>query len=130
MRGSFKMDGEKIFRDPVIGFMVTEIRRKDVREGAFVTVQPISMNYEGLANDEELELAGADQLHEPERVIGIIPAAPGIYQVWGVIDGAGKCEVLGYEFPGIEPPDWEELRQNREAKRHGNNTKVDGRACV
>lgn len=113
------MSDSKIFRDAVIGFMVTEIRRRDVREGALVTVQPICMNHEGYANDDELELAGADQLHEPERVIGIIPAAPGTYQVWGVIDSTGKCEVLGYEFPGIEPPDWEEIRQEMEAKTSG-----------
>lgn len=101
----------KLFRDSVIGFVVTEIRSENAREGGFIMVRPIAMDYEGLINDEDLILEGADAAYEAERVIGVIPAAPGTYQTWGVVDDADRCEPLGYEFPGVDHPEREEVRQ-------------------
>lgn len=104
------MSEEMILRDAVIGFIVTEARpARSHSAGPLITVRPISMNFEGYTDDDELELAGPDRMWEQERVVGVIAAPPGAYRVLGVIGDQWK--ELGYEFPGADHPDWEEVRQ-------------------
>lgn len=115
------MSESAISRDAVIGFIVTEVRpaRANPEARRLIMVRPICMNYEGIPDMTDFELAGPDRMWEEEKVLGVIPAAPGVYQVWG--DVGDECKELGFEFPGADHPDWEEVRQEMVRQTKGGN---------
>ena len=56
---------------------------------------------------------GAMDIADNCKVIGVLPALPNTYRVYGY-DIEGDTIELGYEYPGAEHPDWvEELKFQR-----------------
>jgi hypothetical protein len=93
----------EFIKDAVIGFLVTKVPHFQPKRGEpthFVSVRPLTVSWEGMEKDVDLE--------EDEKVIGVIPAPPGSYEVWGFLPD-GKGQVLGYEFPGAYAPDWNKV---------------------
>jgi len=50
-----------------------------------------------------------------DDVVGVLPAPPGSYDVWGFSSDpkSPASAFLGYEFTGADNPDWERLRRER-----------------
>src|SRR3989337_1611029 len=65
-----------IIKEPVIGFIVSAAERDDGSK--FLWVTPISLNWEGLLNDEDL-----DALVSKASVLGVLPAPVESYKVFG-----------------------------------------------
>ncbi|MCL6447617.1 MAG: hypothetical protein K6U04_05600 [Armatimonadetes bacterium] len=102
----------EFIKDAVIGFLVTKVPYFQPKRGEpthFVSARPVAFNWEGLVN-EYLDL------EEGETVIGVIPAPPGTYEVWGEMPD-GTMEVLGYETPGAYTPDWNEVLEETAKRR-------------
>lgn len=88
-----------IYRTAVPGFVVTESTINNKHR--FVGTEPI---YNSPDNDGVINIA------DDCKVIGVLPALPNTYRVYGH-DNDGYIIELGYEHPGEEHPDWvEKLR--------------------
>ncbi len=83
-------------KEPVIAFVITENKRAD--DSIFTETVPISMNWEGLVDSEEIT----------GKIIGVVPAPQEAYKVYGSEGDEDTLQFLGYEFKGCYHPDWDE----------------------
>ena len=88
-----------IIKEPVIGFIVSAAERDDGSK--FLWVTPISLNWEGLLNDEDL-----DALVSKASVLGVLPAPADSYKVFGSDAQNDELKALGFEFKGCYHPEW------------------------
>ena len=88
-----------IIKEPVIGFIVSAAEREDGSK--FLWVTPISLNWEGLLNDEDL-----DALVSKASVLGVLPAPAESYKVCGSDAHNDERKALGFEFKGCYHPEW------------------------
>ena len=88
-----------IIKEPVIGFIVSAAERDDGSK--FLWVTPISLNWEGLLNDEDL-----DALVSKASVLGVLPAPAESYKVFGSDAQDDELKALGFEFKGCYHPEW------------------------
>ena len=88
-----------IIKEPVIGFIVSAAEREDGSK--FLWVTPVSLNWEGLLNDEDL-----DALVSKASVLGVLPAPAESYKVFGSDVGDDEPKALGFEFKGCFHPEW------------------------
>ncbi len=108
---------DEIFKDAVIGWIISKCKIQRDSEKYFIHAAPLAVSYEGILDEDDLNGDLNDE------VISVIPASPGTYQVWGVMPD-GICEVLGYELPGAYSPDWQELLKEKKSKRGDKNGKM------
>jgi len=102
------MTGAPIWENAVIGWLVIRVKSQP---GCFIMVKPLTVDWQGILNDKDLDLSDEDE------VVGVIPAVPGTYEVWGQTED-GRLEPLGYELPGVLHPDWcKELEKMRRRKQ-------------
>ena len=88
-----------IIKEPVIGFIVSATERVDGSK--FLWVTPISLNWEGLLNDEDL-----DALVSKASVLGVLPAPAESFKVFGSDAQDDGPKALGFEFKGCYHPEW------------------------
>lgn len=97
---------DRIFREPVIGFVIIkgeyQFSNRKGKPEYYITQKIITTNWEGLDGDD------IDLYPEEREVVGVIPAPPGSFAVYGCLPD-DTATLLGYEFPGAYSPDWEEL---------------------
>jgi hypothetical protein len=91
----------KIFKDPIIAFAIVRLdfvgKELDVKSD--LDIIPISVSWDGT------EING-----DFREILAVYPAQPGTYSVRGYIDDIPEEEIwLGYELPGADIPDWEEV---------------------
>lgn len=87
----------EIVREAVIGFVVT----KSIESGHIFTypltgsgVDPPEGDHDNLIDDDF------------EKVIGVLPAPPNSFKVFGHSDPASYWVALGFEYEGADNPDW------------------------
>lgn len=86
----------KVFRDPIIAFAIVRFGLADDNS---VEIVPLSVSWDGTCIH-----GGIDQ------ILAVYPAQSGTYSVHGYIDDIPEEEIwLGYELPGADTPDWEEV---------------------
>ena len=100
-----------IIKEPVIGFIVSAAEREDGSK--FLWITPVSLNWEGLLNDEDL-----DALVSKASVLGVLPAPAESYKVFGSDEDINELKPLGFEFKGCYHPEW---RRELKEKLHLNN---------
>ena len=94
-----------IIKEPVIGFIVSAAERDDGSK--FLWVTPVSLNWEGLLNDEDL-----DALVSKASVLGVLPAPAESFKVFGSDEDITELKPLGFEFKGCYHPEWtKELKE-------------------
>ncbi|MFZ3384111.1 MAG: hypothetical protein WA144_09315 [Candidatus Methanoperedens sp.] len=94
-----------IIKEPVIGFIVSAAEREDGSK--FLWVTPVSLNWEGLLNDEDL-----DALVSKASVLGVLPAPAESFKVFGSDEDITELKPLGFEFKGCYHPEWtKELKE-------------------
>ncbi|MCZ7393582.1 MAG: hypothetical protein ABOK23_12015 [Candidatus Methanoperedens sp.] len=85
-----------ITKDPVIGFVVTK-SKSQLDDSDFVVVYPLSINFQGVQNLD---------IPSDSEIVGILPALPELYKVYGSYETDEILKELGYEFKGAHYPDW------------------------
>jgi hypothetical protein len=100
----------EFFKDAVLGFVVTRADKpkqygpvKPDEPAAYLSCRPIAVAWDGEMDDAD------DKLYPDDTVVGVLPAPPGSYAVYGLVGNSYK--LLGYEFPGAFIPNWEEVLQ-------------------
>jgi hypothetical protein len=119
----------RLWRDAVVGWVIT--RSKEAFCDADMTGildddgdrRYYALSVIPIALDTEAFTTQNCRLFEDEKVqvIGVIPAAPGTCEVSGKVvrDGVSYIETLGYEIPGGDKLNWEELIREREERNAG-----------
>ena len=98
-RDAMSINEATIIKEPVIGFIVSATERED--SSKFLWVTPVSLNWEGLLNDEDL-----DALVSKASVLGVLPAPAESYKVFGSDAEGDEPKALGFEFKGCYHPEW------------------------
>lgn len=103
------MEKIKLFRDAVIGYIVTQ--ENGAYGSRYVNVTPI-------IGDHDLgeEYALQPLLPDGPQVLGVLPAQQNTFRVSGCLEDAnidGSVTEFGYEFAGADNPDWEDDYRER-----------------
>jgi len=94
----------RIFRDPIIAYAI--VRYGSETESSLDTI-PLSVSWDGT------EIHG-----DFDAILAVYPAQPGTYSVHGYMDEIPEEEIwLGYELPGGDVPDWEDVLSKTTYKR-------------
>lgn len=100
----------KILKKPVVGYAL-------VRDIHGYYNRPITMDYEG---SSDLEFGDSESNHwdiidEDAAVLGYIPAQTNTFKVLGceIDDTTPTYKFLGYEYPGVDNPNWKREFNNR-----------------
>lgn len=104
---------DDLLRDLVIGWVVIkEIYESFEGPKTLIDVKPLVVNWEGTI-EPPVTLA------EDEKILAIVPAIPGTYEIWASPDGGEAYKKLGYELPGGFHPDWNEVLAELIKKERG-----------
>lgn len=103
-----KLGLQKIVREPIIGFVVTDHKRDDGSH--YISTKPLCGSRNDLDNDLLYQQVSIDSA---DRVIGVIPAPAHSYEIIGLFpcEGQkypeyGEYKLLGYDYDGVDNPDW------------------------
>lgn len=103
---------ERLIKDQVVAWIITQEPYESAQgRKTILNVKPVSVDWSGETDVDALTLRAE------EKIVAVVPALPGTYEVWGAIGESGPCECLGYEMPGAFCPDWsKELESMRRLK--------------
>jgi len=110
----------EVFKDHLLGFVLIKTKYDEghtVNETHYIHPEPITADYEcysGIDGSYNVALRS-----DRDEVIGIIPAQSGSLAVYfSPENGSAHSELIGYEFPGAEHPDWNKLIQSIKKNNH------------
>ena len=111
-----------VYKEHLLGFVLIKTKYITNKEGGsdnpnrkgethFIRSEPITVAmdcHEGIDG-----LYSADLRSDVDEIVGIVPAQSGSLAVykWDA-DGCGGDDLIGYEFPGVEHPDWNKVIQS------------------
>lgn len=89
----------RIWREPIVGWVVIVERNPDGT--GFVRCEPLAIDQDGLLDQQdEIDLPTGSSIN------GVLPAAPGTFKVWLCRANEKYFRSVGFEFPGVDNPDW------------------------
>ncbi len=107
--------GSKLKKLAVIGFATCVVPDHEFSKNRIV-LRPLCFSWQG---DATSRVRGNDSLPRDGSIMSVVPAPPGTFEVVGMLK-EGYLVHLGYEYPGIEHPDWEDVLEKEETRsKHG-----------
>jgi len=94
-----------IYRETIIGWQV--VRSKNDKKN--IWLYPIKINWECFVETEELD--------DDDELFCVIPAAPGTFDVYGMLKEPCFDHSLGLELPGAYHPNWIKELDNFKIKK-------------
>lgn len=109
------MEMKKIYKAPILYFISFKYKIAN-SEDFFIETQPVIMDLHlvGDSLDSEDEYGESIQMTPRQHILGIVPAPVGMFKVY-TYDANGEKLPLGFEYPNLEHPNWEELAEKETA---------------